>query len=89
MTDKKSFEELTADEMKDLKIEFAPGCFDEFEGSQEELDELVAQIKLMFENGEAQKLARPLDLDDLSDEDLELLAKFAEQEENVTGRKLQ
>ena len=26
---------------KKLKIEFAPGCFDHFEGSQEELDDLI------------------------------------------------
>lgn len=37
---------------KDLKIEFAPGCFDDFEGSQEELDEMVASLKRMFESGE-------------------------------------
>ncbi len=89
MTNEKTFEELTADEMKDLKIEFAPGCFDEFEGSQEELDALVAQIKEMFVNGEAQKLARPIDFDELSEDDLELLTKFAEQEDRASGRTLQ
>ena len=88
MTDKK-FDELSADEMKDLKIEFAPGCFDSFEGTQEELDEMIAEIKRMFASGEAQALARPLDLDDLDEDDLELLAKFEEQESNAQGRKLQ
>lgn len=34
------------------KLIFAEGCFDEFEGTQEELDELVADIKRMFESGE-------------------------------------
>lgn len=34
---------------KDFKIVFAPGCFDNFDGTQEELDELVAQIQSMFE----------------------------------------
>jgi hypothetical protein len=34
---------------KDFKIVFAPGCFDSFDGSQEELDELLAQIHGMFE----------------------------------------
>lgn len=70
---------------KDLKIEFAPGCFDNFEGTQEELDELISEIQRMFESGEAQAMARPLDMDDLTEEDLELLEQFAEQE----GRKLQ
>lgn len=32
-------------------IEFAPGCFDNFEGTQEELQELIAQIHLMVEDG--------------------------------------
>jgi hypothetical protein len=36
---------------KDTKIEFAPGCFDDFEGTQEELDEMIAAIKQMMENG--------------------------------------
>lgn len=36
--------------MKDkIKITFEPGCFDKFEGTQEELDSLVAEIVSMFE----------------------------------------
>ncbi len=38
------------DENKPLKIEFAPGCFDNFDGTQEELDALVKEIQSMFEN---------------------------------------
>jgi uncharacterized protein YqgV (UPF0045/DUF77 family) len=87
MTDKKEFDELTVDELKDLKIEFAPGCFDNFEGTQEELDELIAEIHRMFSSGEVHKNTRKLDLDDLSDEDFEALAKYDAQEER--GRKLQ
>ena len=83
---KKEFNEV---DPKDLKIEFAPGCFDNFEGSQEELDDLINQIKEMFASGEAQEMARPLDFDDLDDEDLEILEKFAQQEEVAKGRKLQ
>ena len=75
--------------MKELKIEFAPGCFDSFEGTQEELNGLINEIKRMFESGEAQALARPLDLDELDDDDLELLEKFAEQESKAQGRTLQ
>lgn len=74
---------------KKMKIEFAPGCFDSFEGTQEELDGLIAEIQRMFDSGEAQEQARPLDLEDLDEEDLELLQKFAEQEERVSGKKLQ
>lgn len=39
------------EEKKPLKLEFAPGCFDNFEGTQEELDELMAEIQRMFESG--------------------------------------
>jgi hypothetical protein len=38
-------------EKKPLKLEFDPGCFDNFEGTQEELDEFVAQIQAMAESG--------------------------------------
>lgn len=89
MTTEKDFKELSPEEMKDLKIEFAPGCFDSFEGTQEELDGLIEEIKRMFASGEAQALARPLDLDELDDDDLELLEKFAEQESKAQGRTLQ
>jgi hypothetical protein len=36
---------------KKLEIVFAPGAFDNFEGTQEELDELVAGIKQMMKDG--------------------------------------
>ena len=35
---------------KKLQVEFAPGAFDTFEGTQEELDELMAEITSMFGN---------------------------------------
>jgi hypothetical protein len=38
-------------EKKSLKIEFDPGCFDNFKGTQAELDEFVAQIQAMAESG--------------------------------------
>ena len=69
-TENKKLQDLTLDEMKDLKIEFAPGCFDNFEGTQEELDELMSSITEMFRNGEA-KNARQLDLDDLDEQESE------------------
>lgn len=86
MTDKK-FEDLTSEEMKNLKIEFAPGCFDSFEGTQEELDDLVKEIYRMFESGEAQSKARLLDIDDLGEEDIEMIEKLTSYEQ--TERKLQ
>lgn len=46
------------------KLVFAPGCFDNFEGTQEELEELIAEIQRMFESGEAQAMAVPIDDDE-------------------------
>lgn len=49
-------------------IIFAPGCFDNFDGTQEELDELINKIKSMVESGELFELATPMDIEDLYDE---------------------
>lgn len=54
---------------KPLKIEFAPGCFDSFDGTQEELDEMIAEITRLAETGELFETGEELDLDDLSEED--------------------
>ena len=55
------------------KIQFAPGCFDDFEGTQEELDELVAQLTEMAESGELFENATPISLDDIEEVDEEVL----------------
>lgn len=52
-----------------LKVVFAPGCFDSFEGTQEELDALAAEIQSMFENMTPEELeaqSREIDLEDLA-----------------------
>ena len=59
------------DENKKPTIEFAPGCFDSFEGTQEELEALQAQIIEMFENGEITEQATELDMDELMEDDPE------------------
>lgn len=74
---------------KKIKIEFAPGAFDHFDGSQEELDEIVAEITRMAESGEMMERALPLDPDNLSEEDLEILAQAFEHEIGPTKRTLQ
>jgi hypothetical protein len=38
-------------EKKPLKVVFDPGCFDNFEGTQAELDEFVTQIQEFAESG--------------------------------------
>ncbi|NBX56587.1 MAG: hypothetical protein EBT70_16280 [Betaproteobacteria bacterium] len=59
---------------KNLKVVFAPGCFDDFEGTQEELDELVAEIKSMAERGELEENSKQLS----EEEELEILRMLSE-----------
>lgn len=89
MTNDKNFTELAQDEVKELKIEFAPGCFDSFDGTQEELDELMSSIKEMFASGEAQKMARSIDFDSMDPEDAEILERIANLDNASQGRTLQ
>jgi hypothetical protein len=62
-------------EKKPLRVVFDPGCFDNFDGTQEELDEFVKQIQefaesgLLFENSV-----------ELSDEDIEELDEETRQQ---------
>ena len=50
---------------KKIELVFAPGCFDSFEGTQTELDELIAEIQASFDSGDFLNKAVPLtDLDD-------------------------
>ena len=62
-------------EKKPLKIVFDPGCFDNFDGTQAELDEFVKQIQefaesgLLFENSV-----------ELTDEDIEELDEETRQQ---------
>lgn len=62
---------------KNLKITFAPGCFDSFEGTQEELDALIKEITEGFQNGDFLENAKRVDIDELIDEDPELARKLA------------
>jgi len=53
----RKFDDITEQKME---LEFAPGCFDEFEGTQEELDQLVAEIQRMFNSGEFAQQSQPV-----------------------------
>jgi hypothetical protein len=66
----RKFEDITEQEMQDMELEFAPGCFDDFEGTQEQLDELVAAITAAFKSGEFAQESRPL-----TDEEFESLSE--------------
>jgi hypothetical protein len=52
---------------KPLKLEFAPGCFDNFDGSQQELDSLIAEINALVESGELFEHAISVDLDEFEE----------------------
>jgi hypothetical protein len=56
---------------KKMKIEFAPGAFDQFDGTQEELDALVAELTRMAESGELEANAE--DWDDLDDDAIDAI----------------
>jgi hypothetical protein len=77
------------EENKALKIEFAPGCFDNFDGTQEELDEMIAEINRMFESGELEANATEVDIDELIEEDPDLADKLFASFDNEEKRKLQ
>jgi hypothetical protein len=71
---------------KDFKIEFAPGCFDEFEGSQEELDQLVKDILNIVSEGSMVDNPNVLtveDLDDLPDDLREFILRDLEMIEDI------
>lgn len=68
---------------KKLKIEFAPGCFDNFDGTQEELDDLIATIQESIESGDFFEKARPLDIDEILEEDPEFAEKLLAQLDQI------
>jgi hypothetical protein len=77
------------DEQKKPEIVFAPGCFDNFEGTQEELDEMIAEIQRMAESGELFENSTELDLEELAEEDPEFADKLIESLSLDNARKLQ
>ena len=81
---------INEDDDGKMTIEFAPGCFDSFEGTQEELDEMVAEITAMFQSGEINERARIVDIDELLEEDPDMAEKvFAALQRDEDQRKLQ
>jgi hypothetical protein len=80
----RKFDDITEPEDSEpMQLEFAPGCFDDFEGTQAELDELVAEIQRMFTSGEFAKQSRPVTEDsfkDLSPEMQQKLIDFLDDE---------
>jgi len=72
---------------KELKVTFAPGCFDTFDGTQEELDELLESIRAMAASGELLEQSYEMteeDFDELPDDVKDAIMNIDE-----TPRKLQ
>jgi hypothetical protein len=76
-----------------MKVEFAPGCFDEFDGTQQELDELVAEIQRLADSGEMFENSMPVteeSLSELTEEEQQILLDTVKMFGiNVDTRKLQ
>lgn len=78
------------EENKEIKIEFAPGAFDHFDGTQEELDALMNEIQSMFANlskEDIEAMGKPMteeDWEDLPEEaKLQIVRSRLEDEEGV------
>ena len=67
-------------DMSKMELVFAPGAFDSFEGTQEELNELMQGITEMFSSGEFEQ-AELVDMDELAEEDPEMYEKLMNAEE--------
>lgn len=62
---------------KKINVRFAPGCFDGFEGTQEELESLLKEIATMFQNITPEELeANAVELSDEDAEQLGILENF-------------
>ena len=76
---------------KEIKVIFEPGCFDDFEGTQEELDAMMAEIQRMADTGELFENAEPVDFDELEelakeDSDYQLILDKLVEPENAKRR---
>lgn len=52
---------------KELKVVFAEGCFDGFDGTQEELAEFIAEIRQMAQDGTIMDGAVPLSDEEIAE----------------------
>lgn len=73
-----------AEDKKPYKLEIMPGAFDSFEGTQEELDDLVKSFQGMIDDGSFMEESVEIDMDALAEDDPELyeilMARLAEVE---------
>jgi hypothetical protein len=69
-------------EKKKMEVVFAPGCFDNFDGTQEELDQLIKEIQESVDNGTLFEKSSAVSieslLEELSEEEVEGLLNTIE-----------
>jgi len=73
-----------------MKLVFAPGCFDNFEGTQEELDALVKEIEEGVADGSflADSVSVDMDtIDDLTEEEFSELSDAIDAMEQLFNEK--
>lgn len=73
------------DEKKPIEIVFAPGCFDDFEGTQEELDQMIKEITDIFSSGDLND-ARITPLEPSSEEEMQEFLEEVEKREETRVR---
>ena len=54
-----------SEDKKKVEVVFAPGCFDNFDGTQEELDQLIKEIQEGAENGTLFEKSNPVSIESL------------------------
>jgi hypothetical protein len=77
---------------KKVKIVFDPAFFQEFNGTQEELEQVMAEIRAEFENKsieEIKAVSQPVEWDDLDDDEARQLDEMIERAKSGTGPTLQ
>lgn len=74
-------------DLKDLKVEFAPGVLEQLEGemSLEDLQEFMDEIKSRIQDGSFFDESTLVDMDALREEDPELYKKLSEFDEVYEG----
>jgi hypothetical protein len=75
-------------EKKPLKIVFDPGCFNNFEGTQAELDEFVKQIQAFAESGLLFENSVELtdeDIEDLDEDTRQQIIRALERSDDKTS----
>lgn len=75
-------------EDKKLKVIFAPGCFDSFDGTQEELNDLIAQINAMAEDGSLFDQSSIVNLDESDEDEREAILALTDGTDNDEPRRI-